>query len=192
MTQIFNSFKKGVSAFNVFFECLLETNKDVSYIQFDTDGYCCWIQNRLKEKGFSYPILFLTAHADLDMAISVFREGADNLLKKPVNPQELIDAISEAIRKDSANQSQGNIEELNKRYLSLSTREASAGTCKRRADKFWNRRAAWIEWTHGRESSLSCLWKTWPQIEGDNRHSWKKFFLNSTSNYKDLDDLQEH
>lgn len=70
------------------------------------------------------------------MAISVFREGADNLLKKPVNPQELIDAISEAIRKDSANQSQGNIEELNKRYLSLSTREASAGTCKRRADKF--------------------------------------------------------
>lgn len=81
------------------------------------------LQNSLKEKGFSYPILFLTAHADLDMAISVFRKGADNLLKKPVDPQELVDAISEAVRKDSANQSQGNIEELNKRYLSLSTRE---------------------------------------------------------------------
>ena len=81
------------------------------------------LQNRLKEKGFSHPILFLTAHADLDMAISVFRKGADNLLKKPVDPQELVDAISEAVRKDSANQSQGNIEELNKRYLSLSTRE---------------------------------------------------------------------
>ena len=59
------------------------------------------LQNRLKEKGFSHPILFLTAHADLDMAISVFRKGADNLLKKPVDPQELID----------------------KRYQSLSTRE---------------------------------------------------------------------
>lgn len=81
------------------------------------------LQDRLKEKGFSHPILFLTAHADLDMAISVFRKGADNLLKKPVDPQELIDAISEAIRKDSADQSQGNIEELNKRYQSLSTRE---------------------------------------------------------------------
>lgn len=81
------------------------------------------LQNSLKEKGFSHPILFLTAHADLDMAISVFRKGADNLLKKPVDPQELVDAISEAVRKDSANQSQGNIEELNKRYLSLSTRE---------------------------------------------------------------------
>ena len=81
------------------------------------------LQNRLKEKGFSHPILFLTAHADLDMAISVFRKGADNLLKKPVDPQELIDAISEAIGKDSTDQSQGNIEELNKRYQSLSMRE---------------------------------------------------------------------
>lgn len=81
------------------------------------------LQNHLKEKGFSHPILFLTAHADLDMAISVFRKGADNLLKKPVDPQELIDAISEAIRKDSVDQSQGNIEDLNKRYQSLSTRE---------------------------------------------------------------------
>ena len=78
------------------------------------------LQNRLKEKGFSHPILFLTAHADLDMAISVFRKGADNLLKKPVDPQELIDAISEAIRKDSVDKSQGNIEDLNQ---SLSTRE---------------------------------------------------------------------
>ena len=57
------------------------------------------------------------------MAISVFRKGADNLLKKPVDPQELIDAISEAIGKDSTDQSQGNIEELNKRYQSLSMRE---------------------------------------------------------------------
>lgn len=81
------------------------------------------LQNHLKEKGFSHPILFLTAHADLDMAISVFRKGADNLLKKPVDPQELIDAISEAIRKDSADPSQENIEDLNKRYQSLSTRE---------------------------------------------------------------------
>ena len=64
-----------------------------------------------------------SAHADLDMAISVFRKGADNLLKKPVDPQELIDAISEAIGKDSTDQSQGNIEELNKRYQSLSMRE---------------------------------------------------------------------
>ena len=81
------------------------------------------LQNRLKEKVFSHPILFLTAHADLDMAISVFRKGADNLLKKPVDPQELIDAISEAIKKDLGNQSKGNIEDLNKRYQSLSTRE---------------------------------------------------------------------
>lgn len=81
------------------------------------------LQNHLKEKGFSHPIIFLTAHADLDMAISVFRKGADNLLKKPVDPQELIDAISEAIKKDSADRDKENLKDLNIRYQALSTRE---------------------------------------------------------------------
>ena len=81
------------------------------------------LQNRLKEKGFSHPILFLTAHADLDMAISVFRKGADNLLKKPVDPQELVDAITRALKKDSAVRTNESIDDLYKRYQSLSMRE---------------------------------------------------------------------
>lgn len=81
------------------------------------------LQNRLKEKGFSHPILFLTAHADLDMAISVFRKGADNLLKKLVDPQELVDAITRALKKDSAVRTNESIDDLYKRYQSLSMRE---------------------------------------------------------------------
>ena len=81
------------------------------------------LQNRLKEKGFSHPILFLTAHADLDMAISVFRKGADNLLQKPVDPQELVDAITRAQKKDSAFRTHESIDDLYKRYQSLSMRE---------------------------------------------------------------------
>lgn len=81
------------------------------------------LQNRLKEKGFSHPILFLTAHADLDMAISVFRKGADNLLKKPVDPQELVDAITRALKKDSAVRTNESIDDLYKRCQSLSMRE---------------------------------------------------------------------
>lgn len=81
------------------------------------------LQNRLKEKGFSHPILFLTAHADLDMAISVFRKGADNLLKKPVDPQELVDAITRALKKDSPVRTNESIDDLYKRYQSLSMRE---------------------------------------------------------------------
>ena len=81
------------------------------------------LQNRLKEKGFSHPILFMTAHADLDMVISVFRKGADNLLKKPVDPQELVDAITRALKKDSAVRTNESIDDLYKRYQSLSMRE---------------------------------------------------------------------
>lgn len=57
------------------------------------------------------------------MAISVFRKGADNLLKKPVDPQELVDAITRALKKDSAVRTNESIDDLYKRYQSLSMRE---------------------------------------------------------------------
>ncbi len=58
------------------------------------------LQKQLKDKGFSQPVIFLTAHADLDMAISVFTKGAFHLLKKPVDPLTLLQTIEEATAKD--------------------------------------------------------------------------------------------
>lgn len=53
----------------------------------------------LKIKGFTSPIIFLTAHADLDMAIKIFKDGANDLIQKPVDSDKLLKAVGDAIAK---------------------------------------------------------------------------------------------
>ena len=48
------------------------------------------------------PIIFLTAHADVDMAISAFRSGAADILKKPVSSEILLEAVERAVESDFA------------------------------------------------------------------------------------------
>lgn len=79
------------------------------------------LQQILEKQGFKQPVLFLTAHADLDMAISVFRKGAENLLKKPVDPEELLEAIQKAVEKDLRQREQWNL--FAGRFAALSERE---------------------------------------------------------------------
>lgn len=81
------------------------------------------LQQVLEKYNFSQPVLFLTAHADLDMAISVFRKGADNLLKKPVDPDELLSSISKAVVKDLSVRKGIQSPSLSSRFQALSSRE---------------------------------------------------------------------
>lgn len=78
------------------------------------------LQQILEKRGFKQPVLFLTAHADLDMAISVFRKGAENLLKKPVDPDEFLEAIQKALERDRR---QRENKQSAGRYAALSERE---------------------------------------------------------------------
>ena len=56
----------------------------------------------LAHKGYRQPIIFLTAHADVDMAISAFRSGAADILKKPVSSEILLEAVERAVESDFA------------------------------------------------------------------------------------------
>lgn len=58
------------------------------------------IQKRLTELDYPHPLIFLTAHADVDMAISAFKRGADDLLRKPVAAAVLFSAVAKAVQKD--------------------------------------------------------------------------------------------
>lgn len=58
------------------------------------------LQELMQRRGYAQPVLFLTAHADLDMAIRVFKKGAVDLLKKPVNPEEFLLAVGKAVERD--------------------------------------------------------------------------------------------
>lgn len=57
-------------------------------------------QDILAHRGYRQPIIFLTAHADVDMAISAFRSGAADILKKPVSSEILLEAVERAVESD--------------------------------------------------------------------------------------------
>lgn len=51
------------------------------------------VQTALKERNFTAPILFLTAHADVPLAVQAMQAGAADFIEKPIQPAELKEAL---------------------------------------------------------------------------------------------------
>jgi FixJ family two-component response regulator len=56
------------------------------------------LQQLLRQRGISLPILFMTGHADVSMAVQAMKSGALDFIEKPFNDQKVLDAIAAAIR----------------------------------------------------------------------------------------------
>jgi FixJ family two-component response regulator len=70
------------------------------------------------------PIIFITGHGDIPMSVEAMKAGALEFLTKPFRDQALLDAIHQAIKRDSANRKQqAEIAEQRARYNSLTPRE---------------------------------------------------------------------
>jgi FixJ family two-component response regulator len=82
------------------------------------------VQNKLIEAGAQVPIVFITGHADIPMTVKAMKSGAVEFLPKPFRDQDLIDAIQQALKRDSeTRQQQNEIAELKARYAKLTARE---------------------------------------------------------------------
>lgn len=82
------------------------------------------LQRALAEKKVDIPIIFITAHGDVQMSVRAMKLGAIEFLSKPYREQELLDAVRQAIERDRENRSRWReIAELQSRYESLSHRE---------------------------------------------------------------------
>ena len=55
------------------------------------------MQDRLKARGLSLPIIFLTGQADIPTTVRVIKAGADDLLTKPVAKDTLLQTIERAL-----------------------------------------------------------------------------------------------
>ncbi len=55
------------------------------------------LQQELEKSGFQVPIVFLTGHGDIPMAVRAVRAGAANFLTKPVDDEDLLNAITQSI-----------------------------------------------------------------------------------------------
>ncbi len=60
------------------------------------------VQRRLVDSSYSLPVIFLTAHADVEMAVRAMKAGAIEFLTKPFREQDLLDAISCAMEASGA------------------------------------------------------------------------------------------
>ena len=57
------------------------------------------LQQKLKERGVHLPIIFLTGHGDLPMAVQAMKGGACDFLEKPCRDQVLLDAVTRAVQR---------------------------------------------------------------------------------------------
>ena len=58
------------------------------------------LQEEMQKRNLKLPIVFITGHADIDVAIASLKRGALDFLLKPVDDQKLLDAIEQAVKVD--------------------------------------------------------------------------------------------
>jgi len=101
------------------------------------DALCCLIldvrmpqmsglelQEKMALRGLNLPIIFITGHGTVSISVQAMKAGAVDFLEKPVEEQQLLDAIYAAIEKDRQwKQEQAEILQIQKRAASLTQRE---------------------------------------------------------------------
>ncbi len=61
------------------------------------------LQQELRRRDVPLPIIFITGHGDVAMAVRAMKSGAIDFIEKPFNDQQLLDRINQAIGIDRAN-----------------------------------------------------------------------------------------
>jgi FixJ family two-component response regulator len=82
------------------------------------------LQRELAAANNLIPIIFITGHGDIPMSVRAMKAGAVEFLPKPFRDQDLLDAIQQAIERDTKALEERSIAaSLHHRYETLSTRE---------------------------------------------------------------------
>jgi FixJ family two-component response regulator len=83
------------------------------------------LQQKLLAQGSRLPIIFITGHGDIPMAVEAMRHGAIDFIRKPFRDQELLDRINQAMELEEAQRDRSeHIARARTLYASLTPREA--------------------------------------------------------------------
>ena len=82
------------------------------------------LHRRLKDQGFRVPIIFITGHGDIAMAVEAMKNGAADFVTKPFDDQRLLETVQRAMAaaRESA-EKDGQREQVRRRLEALSPRE---------------------------------------------------------------------
>lgn len=82
------------------------------------------VQQQLNSRGSMLPVIMITGHGDVPMAVQAMKDGAFDFLQKPFRDQDLIDRINAALKLDAENR--GALErhaDIRRRFETLTPRE---------------------------------------------------------------------
>ncbi len=82
------------------------------------------LQQQLNLRGATIPVIFITGHGDIPMAVEAMQHGAFDFLQKPFRDQDLIDRIQRALERDAKNRAAlAQHAKIRERFESLTPRE---------------------------------------------------------------------
>ncbi len=82
------------------------------------------LQLKLNELGATLPIIFISGHGDVPLAVRVMKAGAVDFLTKPFNDQVLLESINKALRQDkTSREKQQENAQAEAKFALLSPRE---------------------------------------------------------------------
>jgi FixJ family two-component response regulator len=82
------------------------------------------LQEQLTAQDADLPVVFMTGHGDISMAVKAMKTGAIDFLPKPVDKDRLCRTVAEAIARHAAGREQaGELEEFCRRVELLTPRE---------------------------------------------------------------------
>jgi FixJ family two-component response regulator len=84
----------------------------------------------LKTNGVQQPVIIITGHGDVPMAVRALKQGAFDFIQKPFNGQELLDRVNAALKLDRDNRQRNSaIEQLRSHFEVLTPREREIMDC---------------------------------------------------------------
>jgi FixJ family two-component response regulator len=82
------------------------------------------LQEYLIKNEICIPIIFITGHGDVPMAVRAIKSGASDFLEKPFDNKELLNSINHALTHDKKTRQQGKLQkQIQGRYAKLTVRE---------------------------------------------------------------------
>lgn len=78
----------------------------------------------LKQRGYVPPVIFMTGHGDIGMAVQAMKDGAFDFVTKPIDDQKLLDSIQRALSgAERAYEERSTLDRIRERLATLSARE---------------------------------------------------------------------